>query len=589
MFLPKIFARPDDEPPVQRGALEPSNEKTTDNETRITAQANDDASSIEVQDGVLKMEAVSQVWSRNHIIIAYVFIWIIYFMDSMHSSMSFTLSAYVTSSFQQHGLTATTNVFANLIGGLFKLPLAKILDIWGRPQGFALVVFFLVIGLVMMAACQNVETYAAAQVFYWIGFNGIAYTLQVFIADTSDLKNRAFFFAMTTSPFLITTWASGPAASSFLTGAGWRWAFGTFSIVVPVVCAPILLLFVYNYFKAKKMDVLPAKQPSGRTAFETAKYYFIQFDVVGLLLAAAGMALFLLPFNIYQFQAQQWRSPMIIAMVVVGVVLLVIFALYEKFVAPVQFIPYKLLVDRTVMGACVLGAIIFVSFYIWNGFFSSFLQVVVGLTVTEATYVGRIYNMGSCFWALVVGGIIRWTGRFKWLALYFGVPLMILGIGLMVQFRQPGVHVGYIVMCQIFIALSGGTLVICEQMAVMASVSHQHVAVVLAMLAMFTSIGGAIGSSVSGAIWNGVFPDKIAEYLPPETKDQAMLIVGNLSKQLEYPWGSPTRIAIMDAYGAAQRIMLISATALVCFSLVAVVVWRDIKVKDFDQEKKTTA
>lgn len=420
-------------------------------------------------------------------------------------------------------------------------------------------------------------------------FNGIAYTLQVFIADTSDLKNRAFFFAMTTSPFLITTWASGPAASSFLTGAGWRWAFGTFSIVVPVVCAPILLLFVYNYFKAKRMGVLPAKQPSGRTAFETAKYYFIQFDVVGLLLAAAGMALFLLPFNIYQFQAQQWRSPMIIAMVVVGVVLLVIFALYEKFVAPVQFIPYKLLVDRTVMGACVLGAIIFVSFYIWNGFFSSFLQVVVGLTVTEATYVGRIYNMGSCFWALVVGGIIRWTGRFKWLALYFGVPLMILGIGLMVQFRQPGVHVGYIVMCQIFIALSGGTLVICEQMAVMASVSHQHVAVVLAMLAMFTSIGGAIGSSVSGAIWNGVFPDKIAEYLPPETKDQAMLIVGNLSKQLEYPWGSPTRIAIMDAYGAAQRIMLISATALVSFSLVAVVVWRDIKVKDFDQEKKTTA
>lgn len=87
----------------------------------------------------------------------------------MHSSMSFTLSAYVTSSFREHGLTATTNVFASLIGGLFRLPLAKILDIWGRPQGFTLVTFFLVIGLVMMAACQNVETYAAAQVFYWIG------------------------------------------------------------------------------------------------------------------------------------------------------------------------------------------------------------------------------------------------------------------------------------------------------------------------------------------------------------------------------------------------------------------------------------
>lgn len=90
-------------------------------------------------------------------------------MDSMHSGMSFSLTPYVTSAFSQHGLTATTSVFANLIGGLVKLPLAKILDIWGRPQGFALMVSFLVVGLVMMAACQNVETYAAAQVFYWVG------------------------------------------------------------------------------------------------------------------------------------------------------------------------------------------------------------------------------------------------------------------------------------------------------------------------------------------------------------------------------------------------------------------------------------
>lgn len=87
----------------------------------------------------------------------------------MHSGMGGTLAAYVTSSFAKHSLTATTGVFSSLIGALIKLPLAKVLDIWGRPQGLALMTFFMVIGLVMMAACQNVETYAAAQVFYWIG------------------------------------------------------------------------------------------------------------------------------------------------------------------------------------------------------------------------------------------------------------------------------------------------------------------------------------------------------------------------------------------------------------------------------------
>jgi hypothetical protein len=59
---------------------------------------------------------------------------------------------------------------SSIIGGLVKLPLAKVLDIWGRPQGYALMAFFLTMGLVMMAACKNVETYAAAQVFYWVGY-----------------------------------------------------------------------------------------------------------------------------------------------------------------------------------------------------------------------------------------------------------------------------------------------------------------------------------------------------------------------------------------------------------------------------------
>lgn len=96
-------------------------------------------------------------------------IWCIYFVSAMQQNMSFNLSPYVTSEFYAHSLTAATGIMSSIIGGLWQLPLAKILDIWGRPQGFALMVCSLTIGLIMMAACQNVQTYAAAQVFYWVG------------------------------------------------------------------------------------------------------------------------------------------------------------------------------------------------------------------------------------------------------------------------------------------------------------------------------------------------------------------------------------------------------------------------------------
>lgn len=87
----------------------------------------------------------------------------------MQQSMSFSLTPYVTSSFSLHSLTAATAIMAHLLGGLLKLPLAKVLDIWGRPQGFAVTTLIQTIGLVMMAACNNVQMYAAAQVFYVVG------------------------------------------------------------------------------------------------------------------------------------------------------------------------------------------------------------------------------------------------------------------------------------------------------------------------------------------------------------------------------------------------------------------------------------
>lgn len=130
-----------------------------------------------------------------------------------------------------------------------------------------------------MAACTNVETYAAAQVFYWVGFNGIAYVLDVFIADTSSLQWRALMFAFSTSPYIATTFAGPAAAQSFYQQSGWQWAFGTFAIVTPVICMPFLGVFWWNQRTARKQGVLTEKrEASGRTTFQSIRHYLIEFD-----------------------------------------------------------------------------------------------------------------------------------------------------------------------------------------------------------------------------------------------------------------------------------------------------------------------
>ena len=81
-----------------------------------------------------------------------------------------------------------------------------------------------------------------------------------------------------------------------------------------------------------------------------------------MILICAGFSLFLLPFNLATYQAHKWQSGSIIAMIVIGGLLLIFFVIYEKLWAPKSFVPFELLKDRTVLGACVLAATLFISF-----------------------------------------------------------------------------------------------------------------------------------------------------------------------------------------------------------------------------------
>ncbi|CDM30379.1 hypothetical protein DTO013E5_9521 [Penicillium roqueforti] len=533
----------------------------------------------EAQAGVKGVQATAAVWTKSHMILAYVIIWFIYFVTSIQEVVIRSLNPYVTSAFRLHSLTAATSIMANIIGGLSKIPLAKILDSWGRPQGMSLMLIIWVVGFIMMAACNNVETYAAAQVFSSVGSQGVSYCLTVFISDTSALKNRALMLSFATSPYVITTWIGGPISQSVLGGPGWRWGFGIFTIIVPVVVAPLCLLFFWNQRKAKKMGLLASSH--GHVTFASLKKYCIEIDLIGIILLAGGMALFLLPFSLWSYQKDQWRSAMIICMIVFGGLLLILFAVYERFWAPVTFIPFNLLMDRTVFFGGLMFVFEFFNSMVWGSYFTSMLQVVWGLDVTEASYVSAIYRVGSCLFCLLVGFLIRWTGRFKWLAVYFSFPLMILGVGLMIKFRQPDTNIGYICMTQIFVAVAGGTTVICGELAMMAPSDHQHIAVVLAMLDLFGSIGSAIGSTVSAAIWTSQFPKALTKYLPADVN--MATVYSDITAQLSYPWGSSTRNAIAHAYGDAQRYMLVTSVCLLVVAWGCAGMWRDIKIKDLKQ------
>jgi hypothetical protein len=90
--------------------------------------------------------------------------WLLYFSNAFESSLSANLDPYVSSVFQDHSLLPVISVVSSVMAGATYLPVAKILNLWDRTVGFLLMLMIATLGMILMAACNSFELYAAANV-----------------------------------------------------------------------------------------------------------------------------------------------------------------------------------------------------------------------------------------------------------------------------------------------------------------------------------------------------------------------------------------------------------------------------------------
>ncbi|KAF6804618.1 siderophore iron transporter [Colletotrichum sojae] len=563
---------------------EEKNGKTTTEVNADNSGNESEDDGTEPQNGVKKIQAITSAWTYQALIVTYVLIWVTSYTHSMQQQMNSNLAPYVTSAFQRHGLTATTGVVSSLAGGISQLPLAKIINIFGRMEGYILAHLLCCLGLLMMAVCQNVETYAAAQVFWSVGSGGIGYIHTVLISDTTSVRNRMIIYTLNSTAYIANAFAGPVIAQLFYEKSSFRWAFGSFAIIFPVFGLLITGMLWFNLKKAYKTGNGPQLTKSGRTFQESVLFYLREFDVVGMLLIMWGFSLLLLPFSLVRYTTKGWAAGHIIAMIVLGVILLVAFGFWERLYAATPLVPWKNLKDRTILGSAAVALVISLSFGSWDSFFSSYLQVIHRQSISQAGFIGNIYTIASCTWGPIVGLLIRQTNRYKWIAIS-AIPVACLSTGLLIHFRTPDTYIGYIIMSQILKAVSAGTIIICEQLAVMAVVKHNEISVMLALIGLATSVGRSVGRAISGGIWTNELPIFLAKYLPEENQADLMTIYGDIEVQLKAAWGSPVRNAIVRAYGDTQRHMVICGAAFMPLALACVFLWKNVNVAKVHQTK----
>lgn len=203
-------------------------------------------------------------------------LYLIEFVAFLQNSVDASLNPWITSDFASHGLLNVGAVMSSALAGCIPLATSKFIDVFGRVEGFFLMLLIVLSGMALKAACDNVQTYIAGSVLYWGGHIGVLYVTDVMAADITSLKNRMIIFTLNGTPRIASTFA-GPAIADLFLPNKWRWAFGTFIIIFTACSIPAMGVMIFMFRKAKAAGVIE-KRNSGRSFFQSISYHFVQFD-----------------------------------------------------------------------------------------------------------------------------------------------------------------------------------------------------------------------------------------------------------------------------------------------------------------------
>ncbi|KAJ9150270.1 Major facilitator [Pleurostoma richardsiae] len=516
-------------------------------------------------------EILKESWSRKALIVAFTGLFAATFILSFIKYSTKVYDAYATSAFSKHSALTTANVVYTIMNMVTYPVMAKLSNVFGRAEGFVFSVLFMSLSQVLYAACKDIGTYIAGGIFESIGDTGFTIMQQIFIADTTSLLNRGLWSSLPESVTAIPTLYLGTiVGDSVLEHSTWRWGYGMWALALPFCAAPLIITMFVLQHRAKKNGYRnpTAWGSTAKTESLPKRLYqllWTDLDLLGAFFLVVGLGLALIPLSLTGSKnSGRWQEGSYIAMLVIGVAVVVVFFVWDAKFAKVPFVPFRMIKERTVVAACLLSILDFFHYSCFTIFFPSYLQVAGGYSPGHASRIDNALRVSFQVASVLVGILMKYSRRSQ-IFVFIGVPLVVLGQGLQIYFtnehgtgpaNEPSFVTG-----KVLVGIGRAFYQTAAQVSIQALVPKEDVAVVTGVYFAAMNFGSAIGTSVGGAIWNNLLPDKLQKYLPAEGKSNAMAIYKSIAVARKYAKGSAMRAAIDKSYRETQQILAIAATA----------------------------
>ncbi|MFX1822232.1 MDR family MFS transporter [Pseudarthrobacter sp. CC4] len=381
---------------------------------------------------------------------------------------------------------------AYLITSTVSTPLyGKLSDIFGRRPLYLTAIIIFLAGSLYAGSVHSMTELAIARGIQGLGAGGLLALALTIIGDIVSLKDRAKYQGYFMSVFGISS-VLGPVVGGAFAGSatilgfdGWRWVF---FINLPIGLAALAVVFLFLHLPAKHM-----KQ---------------KIDYWG----AAAITLAIVPLLLVAEQGRSWGWASFNSFLCygLGVVGIAWFLLAEKRAGDYALIPLRLFRNATFGLSSLLNFIIGIGMFGAIAMLPMYLQLVKGLTPTEAGLMMITFTVGILTGSITAGRTISSSGTYRIFPilgtaiLTAAATVMGLSLGVDTGLWVPGV-------IAVFFGMGLGFCMQPLTLAMQVSVPRRDMGVGTSSAAFFRSMGGAVGTAVFISMLFSLAASRIAD------------------------------------------------------------------------------
>jgi EmrB/QacA subfamily drug resistance transporter len=387
---------------------------------------------------------------------------------------------------------------AYLITSTVSTPLyGKLSDIFGRRPLYLLAILIFLAGSLYAGSVHSMAELAVARGIQGMGAGGLLALALTIIGDIVALKDRAKYQGYFMSVFGVSS-VLGPVIGGAFAGTsnilgfdGWRWVF---FINLPIGLAALAVVFLYLH--------LPPRHVKQKIDYWGAAA--ITLAIVPLLLVAE------------QGRSWGWNSGASWVCYGLGVAGIALFLLAERRAGDYALIPLRLFRNATFGLSSLLNFIIGIGMFGAIAMLPMYLQLVKGLTPTQAGLMMITFTVGILTGSITAGRTISASGTYR---IFPILGTAILTTAAVVMGLSLGVDTGLWVpgLIAVFFGMGLGFCMQPLTLAMQVSVPAKDMGVGTSTAAFFRSMGGAVGTAVFISMLFSQAADKIADGMKTAT------------------------------------------------------------------------